>query len=370
MSEKRYQVFLSSTFIDLKEERQAVLEAILELRHIPAGMEIFPAADSTPWELIKRIINDSDYYVLIVGGRYGSVDASGLSYTEREYELAVELKKPVLPFLHADPSMLPVMKSDIEKETRERLQAFRKRVDSHHTRKYWNNIGDLKANVIIALTWAIQTHPAIGWVRAQGYDDEELLRRLTNLQERFDAAQSEIATLRRQMGEMTDASGYSQGDEKIDVSFYLDWVDIDKDSPKTPTHVVRLSWDEIFFGLGLTLMSVARYWDLREAFKPIVFGAISGSPEFAAKIEQSKRYSQDPQDKLHVTRATLQLVLNQFAALGLVEPQVITLTNTTDNGRTYTSLEHGWRLTTKGQVKYFSAVAVRKDSASIKALGG
>jgi len=79
MTDKRYQIFLSSTFSDLRQERQAVLEAILQLRHIPAGMEIFPAADSTPWQLIRNIINDSDYYVLIIGGRYGSIDENGLS---------------------------------------------------------------------------------------------------------------------------------------------------------------------------------------------------------------------------------------------------------------------------------------------------
>ena len=69
MSAPRFQIFLSSTFRDLREERQAALEAILELGHFPAGMEAFPAADATPWELIKTVINESDYYVLIVGGK-------------------------------------------------------------------------------------------------------------------------------------------------------------------------------------------------------------------------------------------------------------------------------------------------------------
>lgn len=67
MSQPRYQVFVSSTFRDLQVERQCALDAILELNHFPAGMEIFPAADATPWELIERIIGDSDYYVLIIG---------------------------------------------------------------------------------------------------------------------------------------------------------------------------------------------------------------------------------------------------------------------------------------------------------------
>jgi hypothetical protein len=72
--QKRYQVFVSSTFTDLKDERQAVLKAILELDHMPAGMELFPATDDSAWQLIKDVIDTSDYYALIIGGRYGSLD--------------------------------------------------------------------------------------------------------------------------------------------------------------------------------------------------------------------------------------------------------------------------------------------------------
>jgi hypothetical protein len=60
--EKRFQVFISSTFIDLINERQAVLKAVLELNHMPAGMELFPATDDTSWQLIKDVIDSSDYY--------------------------------------------------------------------------------------------------------------------------------------------------------------------------------------------------------------------------------------------------------------------------------------------------------------------
>jgi hypothetical protein len=91
----RYEIFISSTFRDLKAERQAVLEAILELGHFPAGMEIFPAANATPWTLIETIIKDCDYYVLIIGGMYGSTDETGVSYTEREYDLALRCGFPL-----------------------------------------------------------------------------------------------------------------------------------------------------------------------------------------------------------------------------------------------------------------------------------
>jgi hypothetical protein len=71
--DKRDQVFVSSTFQDLQDERQEVMQAILELDCIPAGMELFPAANEEQWTLIKKVINDCDYYIVITAGRYGSI---------------------------------------------------------------------------------------------------------------------------------------------------------------------------------------------------------------------------------------------------------------------------------------------------------
>ena len=59
--EKRYQVFVSSTYDDLREERAEVIQALLELDCIPAGMELFPAGDDEQWKVIRRVIDESDY---------------------------------------------------------------------------------------------------------------------------------------------------------------------------------------------------------------------------------------------------------------------------------------------------------------------
>jgi hypothetical protein len=93
---KKYQVFISSTFKDLAEERQHAMRIVLDLGHIPSGMEIFPAADVEQFEYIKKVVDECDYYVLIIGARYGSVDANGVSFTEKEYDYAVEKRKTVL----------------------------------------------------------------------------------------------------------------------------------------------------------------------------------------------------------------------------------------------------------------------------------
>ena len=71
---KKLQIFVSSTYTDLKEERQAAVEAILKSGNIPAGMELFTAGNESQLETITRWIDDSDIYFLILGGRYGNIE--------------------------------------------------------------------------------------------------------------------------------------------------------------------------------------------------------------------------------------------------------------------------------------------------------
>ena len=94
--DKRYQVFVSSTFEDLQEERKEVMQALLELDCIPSGMELFPASNDDQWTLIKNVIDDCDYYLLIIGGRYGSENDEGISYTQMEFEYALRQGKPMI----------------------------------------------------------------------------------------------------------------------------------------------------------------------------------------------------------------------------------------------------------------------------------
>ena len=93
---KKIQVFISSTYTDLIEERQAAVEAILDAGHIPAGMELFKAGNESQLKTIYKWIDESDVYMLILGGRYGTVEPkSEKSYTQLEYEYALSKNIPV-----------------------------------------------------------------------------------------------------------------------------------------------------------------------------------------------------------------------------------------------------------------------------------
>ena len=124
--EKKYQVFISSTYTDLVEERRKVQDTILSMYHFPIGMELFSAANEEQWGIIKETIDSSDYYVLIVAHRYGSVikdgPDAGISYTEKEYRYAKEQGIPILAFIID--SSVKVSPDDVEVKHRRELDDF------------------------------------------------------------------------------------------------------------------------------------------------------------------------------------------------------------------------------------------------------
>lgn len=179
--QKKYQVFISSTFKDLVEERQDTLKSVLDMGHIPSGMEIFPAADVEQFEYIKKIIDECDYYVLIVAARYGSLDAAGVSYTEKEYHYAVSQKKTVLAFIHNDVGNIATNKTDGDGELQKKLAAFRREVATNRLVQLWNSREELRAKVIVSLHKAIIEYPAIGWMKASAAASEDLLAQINQL---------------------------------------------------------------------------------------------------------------------------------------------------------------------------------------------
>ncbi len=164
---KKYQVFVSSTFTDLVDERRDAIRNILDLGHIPAGMEGFPAVGVDQLEYIKKVIDQCDYYLLIVGGRYGSMDAEGVSFTEREFDYAVEKGKFVVAFVHGNPSDITFGKSEASPKIRKALKNF---IKNKATRgrmvKFWKDRGDLEKLVLTSLANAFRDYPQTGWVRA------------------------------------------------------------------------------------------------------------------------------------------------------------------------------------------------------------
>lgn len=190
-SDKRFQVFISSTFRDLIEERKEVIQALLELDCIPSGMELFQAADDDQWTLIKRVIDDCDYYMVIIAGRYGSVSSRGISYTEMEYRYAIEQGKPVIAFLHQHPEKLPQDMCESDEDGKRKLSEFRDLAQNKMV-KFWNNAHELGSVVSRSIVRLIKERPAVGWIRASAVSSDEANKEILRLRQKVDELEINI----------------------------------------------------------------------------------------------------------------------------------------------------------------------------------
>ncbi|MBO2901174.1 DUF4062 domain-containing protein [Aeromonas dhakensis] len=193
---KRYQVFVSSTFADLQDERSKVIQTLMEMDCIPAGMELFPAMDEEQFDFIKKIIDDCDYYLLIIGARYGSIsEDDGLSYTEKEYRYAREKGMKVIALVHGEPEQLPVAKTDRDPALYDKLVEFRKDVCTNRLVRFWTSATELPGLVALNLPKTIKAYPAIGWVRGDSVTSNEALTELLSLKQENELLRKEIEQL-------------------------------------------------------------------------------------------------------------------------------------------------------------------------------
>ena len=275
MSQKKYQVFVSSTFRDLSEARRDAIRNILDLGHIPAGMELFPAADINQLDYIKKVIDECDYYLLIMGGRYGSMNADGVSYTELEYGYAVETEKVVIAFVHSDPTTIPVGKSDVDPKVVEALDKFREKVMTGRLVKTWGSREELELLVLKSLMHAFKDFPQVGWIRGDSAASDTLL-------EQSNKTLQENAELKEEL-QMLQASGSAEIEDIADLNdTFTVRLTTEYFNPRSPTprrdytdRTIDLTWSQIFVAvageLDMAKTDVAITSALKEAANEVGF---------------------------------------------------------------------------------------------------
>lgn len=356
MTEKRYQIFVSSTFRDLIDERQSVLRAVLELDHMPAGMELFPAADDTAWQLIKDVIDSSDYYVLLIGGRYGSLDEEGIGYTEKEYDYARKTKKPVIPLLHATPNNLPRDKTETDPEAWKRLEAFREKVESRHTCVYWNSPEDLKAKVIVGLTANIKRHPAVGWIRADAVPSDATVRDVLSLREQVSKLEAELLKIRTEAP--PGIEDLMQEDDPFEIRYTFT-----ARKPSAPYYdkvgyeaTMKPTWDEIFAGVSPALIDETSELNLRKTFV-LRFKAFAKE-----ELSDDKTLKNQVLDDFNFPQTQIDTCLVQLRALGLIRES--------ERKRSVTDKQTYWTLTPYGDRKMVQLRAIRRAPVVRRTPGG
>jgi hypothetical protein len=237
--QRRYQVFVSSTYNDLIEERKHVMQALLETRCIPAGMELFPAASTEQMKLIQSVIDDCDYYLVIVAGKYGSCGTNGLSYTEMEFDYAVNTGKPILGFFHSDIKKLTGEKLEENDGARRKLAAFTEKIKHQRLCRSWNTADGLASAIKTAIIHAIETNPKPGWVRADSVPTWNMVQ---NLEQR-------IAELEERPGSES-TENFPTGQDKIKIPAKINWEEAEKPGSRYGVYHAfdkefLLSWDEL-----------------------------------------------------------------------------------------------------------------------------
>jgi hypothetical protein len=358
--DRRYQVFVSSTFLDLVDERAAVVSGLLQLDAIPAGMELFPAADDDAWTLIERVIDASDYYLLVVGGRYGSIDPiTELSYTEREFDYAVQAGKPVMAFLHENPDAIPTGKSEKKEEAQAKLAAFRKKVETLKHVKFWGTADSLQGKVAMSFASFTKTYPAVGWIRGDVETAAGALAEINDLRKKLEAANAQLTSARTSPPPGVD--DLQQGSDTFDIGVrattevryvdssayaFVDW---------NGTQQVDPTWDELFSFIGPTLLDEAEQRPLLLLLNAMLTQRWGG--EFRRAVREKAAEDKNTINTFRNTRLMLDsddfgTILVQLRALGLIQKS--------ERKRSISDKGAYWTLTPYGDTHLTALRALRK----------
>lgn len=349
LADVRYQIFISSTYEDLRVERQQATQAILEMNHMPAGMELFPASDLSQWELIKAVIKESDYYIVIVGGRYGSVSAeTGLSFTEMEYDYAVSENIPVLGFVRKDVNLIPVKNFENDVAKRQKLEEFRKKVLSRICRQY-EEPADLGMLVMKSLMNETRTNPKIGWVRADQAKDQDDVEREQSLLKEIKQRDRQIKRLEREIRDRAlkvdgiRPEQLAQGTDTYAIS--ATFQDISK---KMVSVDIPVTWDEILSVIGPTMYG----YIVRRG--PAAYNKLVGQYSFEGSLVEylrTKIVDQCGGRQITIPPHQIDTILIQLKQLGLISMVEKTRKSDGEDFRGYSLTEAGEARLTRTKVQ-------------------
>lgn len=314
MTDARHQVFVSSTYLDLLQERSEAMQALLELECMPAGMELFPAANDTQWDWIRRVIDESDYYAVILAGRYGSIsNETGLSFTEMEYRYAIECGKPVIAFVHADIENLPSKFTETQPSRRKKLEDFRALVQTRLC-KFYSSPTDLGAKLSRSITQLKKQHPRPGWIRVENQKDLITSDDVLALRKENDQLKARLENLAIEAPKSQDRLAH--GEDTVEVDYLCTKEVLNPDTGRYRKHgevegSVLTTWDALFKRIGAELLSNESQW--WHPSIPIVAVLEPIAQEDLLQIDAEERFT-----NFKVMTESMNTVMMQLRALGLV----------------------------------------------------
>jgi len=297
-------------------------------------MELFPATDLEQFEYIKRIIDRSDYYVVIVAGKYGSLADDAVSFTEKEYEYAVSKKMPVLAFLRKNPEKIEVGKTDQDRGKSRKLAAFREKLKKSRVVTFWDNRNDLCTKVLTAVVNSVNLAPGVGWVRGDQAIDPKVLQdfeRLRRENEELKLKLSELSTTK-----ITFPDDLPSPDESVDLEFR-------RKASNPPTGSIQTSWREVFLAASEAILEGQHeHHVMLSVVRQLLRASLKSSGDVGV-----------PLDDVDIQHQTVRKFRMQFEALGLIQA--------ISKGSGPAPLRMLWSITDKGRQYLVQQMAVKRE---------
>jgi hypothetical protein len=314
----RYQIFVSSTYSDLHKEREKVIHEWTRVGFIAVGMEQFPATDEEQLEYILAIIDESDYYVVIIRGKYGSTTSDGISFTEKECDYALETKKPVLAFLFKNPSQLLVKETDEDPEKAKKLKAFREKLEEKRIVKYWEDGTQLVNDIKDSVHDVVRRKPGVGWIRGNQALDPAVYKDLEEVRRQNKELQEQLARLGKE--DITFPSHLAHGEDLFEIKYSVTMTD---GTTEIRRGVYKITWDKMYDALAEEALRERSELEIMKKIERII--AVGNKIDGSYMVGIASIY---------VWQAR-----HQFEALGLVKAVVsdVLRWTLTDKGRCYLS---------------------------------
>lgn len=134
-------ILVTSTY-ELNVEKEKILTQIIDNRNLPIDLFVLESSKQDTFPLIKKVVQNIDSIILIVGGIYGAINSTTKkSYSESIYDYAKEINKPIKIFIRTPFEIIPPNKIDVNTAN---IQKFREKLLKNNNIIKWNYIEDIE----------------------------------------------------------------------------------------------------------------------------------------------------------------------------------------------------------------------------------
>ncbi|PTL07744.1 hypothetical protein BUZ15_13895 [Staphylococcus gallinarum] len=265
MKNIKHQIFISSTYVDLIDERQKVVESVLESSNIPAGMELFTGANIEQWKIIKDWIDESDVFILLLGGKYGTLAIDeDISYIEKEYNYARKQEIPTYVFILSDPYLYTKQAANpnlaiFEKNNRDKYDVFKERLLEQYAKTDINTIDNLK-NVVYRTLKENKKYWSGGWTKNNNSNEDIINKKKNRDIELYKKQKEDLVKVKNIIKSNYENDSYISINSMIELNAFCEYYGEKDPLKKYSDQMIQSNVDNM-------LQSIAEYIDIVENHK-------------------------------------------------------------------------------------------------------